>query len=113
MANVQNSSHDWAWTTLIQSLQNDIVRLHDTVENLRRETGDARERHREELDDLIEQLRRVRVELDPILTERQAAQKARREIVWGWVGRGGWILIAGVAFTIWHYISKHVHIGAE
>lgn len=100
-------TNDWAWPALIQSLQHDIVRLHETVELMRRETSQARERHREELDELIDQLRAVRSELDPIIEERNAAQKAKREMVWDWIGKGGWILIAAAAIAIWHYLREH------
>lgn len=104
-----NAPTDWAWPALIQSLQNDIIRLHETVESLRRDTSMARERHREELDDLIDQLRRVRAELDPILTEREEAQKARHELFWGWLGKGGWILLAGAAAFLYHLLTRHLN----
>ena len=102
-----NAPSDWAWPALIQSLQHDIIRLHEIVDLMRRETSDARERHREELDELIDQLRRVRSELDPLLEEREAARKAKREMVWGWVGKGGWIFIAAVAAAFWHFLTEH------
>jgi len=99
---------DWAWPALIQSLQHDIVRLHETVETLRRDTSAARDRHRDELDELIAQLRAVRSELDPIIEERKETQKAKREMFWDWVGRGGWVLIAGLAAAAWHYLNEHI-----
>ena len=43
---------DWAWPALIQSLQRDIEHLRGAVDDLRRETVQSRERHRDELDDL-------------------------------------------------------------
>ena len=104
-----NAPTDWAWPALIQSLQHDIIRLHEIVELMRRETSDARERHREELDELIDRLRRVRSELDPILNERQAAQQAKREMVWDWVGKGGWVVLTGIAIAVWHYLTRHIN----
>ena len=104
-----NAPSDWAWPALIQSLQHDIIRLHEIVDSMRRETSDARERHREELDELIDQLRRVRSELDPILNERQAAQQAKREMVWDWVGKGGWVVLTGIAIAVWHYLTRHIN----
>lgn len=101
------SQTDWAWPRLLDSLQRDISRLHETVEMMRRETSEARERHRQELDHLIEQLRQVRSELDPIITERIASKKARNEMLWDWFGRAGWIAIFGALATAWHYLTKH------
>ena len=105
MANVP--TNDWAWPALIQSLQHDIVRLHETVEVMRRETGEARDRHRNEIDKLIEQLRAVRSDLDPIIDERRGAQQARRDMVWGWVGKGGWLVLLGIAAATWHWFTNH------
>lgn len=104
---------DWAWPALIQSLQRDIEHLRGSVDDMRRESVQSRERHRDELDDLIDQLRRVRSELDPILSERQAAQKAKRAVLWDWIGKGGWILLTGVALAAWHYLTKHAGIDHE
>ena len=98
---------DWAWPALISSLQRDIEHLRGAVDEMRRETGEARERHRNEIDRLIDQLRSVRSDLDPILDDRKAAKTAKREIVWGWVGRGGWFVLAGIAAAVWHWLSKH------
>jgi hypothetical protein len=98
---------DWAWPALIQSLQRDIEHLRGAVDDMRRETSHARERHREELDGLIDQLREVRSELDPILTEREASKAAKREMVWGWVGKGGWLVLLGTAAAVWHWITNH------
>jgi type VI protein secretion system component VasF len=105
MANAPTS--DWAWPALIQSLQHDIIRLHETVEALRRDTTEARERHREELDDLIDQLRQVRAELSPIVDDRRAAKEARRDLLWGWIGKGGWAFIVAVAAILWHFLTRH------
>lgn len=99
---------DWTWQALIQSLQSDIAHLRDLMDEARRETAQARDIHRRELDALIEQLREVKSHLEPILTEREAAKKARNEMLWGWAGRGGWVLIAAAGFAIWHYLTKHM-----
>lgn len=103
-----NNNPDWAWPALIQSLQRDITHLRDLMDEARRETAAAREAHRKELDALIEQLREVKSHLEPILSEREAAKKARREMVWGWMGKGGWVIILAAAATAWHWISKHL-----
>ena len=80
-------AEDWAWPALIQSLQRDIEHPRGAVDDLRRETVQSRERHRDELDGLIDQLRAVRSELDPILSERAGARKAKRDMLWDWVGK--------------------------
>lgn len=106
MANAP-SGPDWAWPALIQSLQQDITHLRTVMDEARRETAAAREAHRRELDSLIEQLREVRAEIDPILEEREVAKKARRDLVWNWVGKGGWIIVTGLALAVWHYLTQH------
>jgi hypothetical protein len=108
MANVPTSSPDWAWPALIQSLQRDIEHLRDLMDDARRETAATREAHRKELDALIEQLRAVKAELDPILEEREARRKARRAVAWEWAGKGGWALFALIALAVWHWISEHL-----
>ena len=104
-----NVPTDWAWPALIQSLQNDISHLRDLMDEARRETSTIREQHRKELDGLIEQLRVVRAELEPIIEEREASRKARREMVWDWIGKGGWIVIVGAVAAGWHYIKRHLN----
>lgn len=99
---------DWAWPRLLDSLQRDIARLQETVEDMRRESVEARERHREELDKIIAQLRAVQNELSPLVSDREQARKARRELIWDWFGRAGWIAIAGLLIAGWHYLTKHV-----
>lgn len=99
---------DWAWPRLLDSLQRDITRLHETVELMRRETVEARERHREELDGLISQLRQVRAELDPILTEREKLADARDDVKWKWIDRAAWAAAVGIALAVWHYVKNHV-----
>ena len=104
---------DWAWPALIQSLQRDIEHLRGAVDDLRRETVQSRERHRDELDGLIDKLREVRSELDPILSERAGARKAKRDMMWDWIGKGGWIVLTGLAIAVWHYMTKHLGIDHE
>ena len=98
---------DWAWPALIQSLQRDIEHLRGAVDDMRRESVQSRERHRDELDGLIDQLREVRTELDPILEERQAGRAAKREMVWGWLGKAGWIALLALGAAVWHYLTEH------
>jgi len=98
---------DWAWPALIQSLQRDIEHLRGAVDDMRRETLHSRERHRDELDGLIEQLREVRAELDPILEERQTAREAKREMLWGWLGKAGWVALIALGAAVWHYLTEH------
>jgi hypothetical protein len=98
---------DWAWPALIQSLQRDIEHLRGAVDDMRRESVQSRERHRDELDGLIDQLREVRTELDPILEERQAGRDAKREMVWGWLGKAGWIALIALGVAAWHYLTEH------
>ena len=98
---------DWAWPALIQSLQRDIEHLRGAVDDMRRESVQSRERHRDELDGLIDQLREVRTELDPILEERQTARAAKRQMLWGWVGKAGWIALLALGAAVWHYLTEH------
>lgn len=98
---------DWAWPALIASLQHDIAQLRGAMDEARRETSTARELHRRELDALIEQLRDMKRELGPIVEERNAAKEARRDILWGWIGKGGWALIATAVAIFWHWITRH------
>ena len=98
---------DWAWPALIQSLQRDIEHLRGAVDDMRRESVQSRERHRDELDGLIDQLREVRTELDPILEERQAGRAAKREMVWGWLGKAGWVALIALGVAAWHYLTEH------
>ena len=108
MVNAPTDSHaDWAWPALIQSLQRDIAHLREMMDEARKENAAVREAHREQLDELIEELREVRSHLEPIISEREATQKARREVLWGWAGKGGWLILLGILMTAWHYISKH------
>jgi hypothetical protein len=99
---------DWAWTTLIRSLQNDIAHLRTVVDDARSETAAARDQHRREIDGLILQLRDLRNEIAPVLEDREAARKAKREMVWGWVGRGGWLALAVLAAAVWHWVTNHL-----
>ena len=101
-------TNDWAWPKLIESLQRDIARIQELVEAMRIESAEAREAHRQELSRLIEQLRTVKDQLEPIISERAEAAKAKREMVWGWIGKGGWIVLTGVALACWHYLTKHL-----
>lgn len=96
---------DWTWQALIQSLQNDIEHLREHVDEGKKEAAE----HRRQIDGLIDQLREVKAHLEPILSERQAAQKARREMLWGWAGKGGWLLLFGLLMAVWHYISSHIN----
>lgn len=103
-----NNSPDWAWPALIASLQRDISNLRDHVDEVRRDAVAAREQHRREVEALIEQLREVKAHLEPIISERDAAKKARREMLWGWMGKGGWVIILAAAATAWHWVTKHL-----
>ena len=98
---------DWAWPALIQSLQRDIEHLRGSVDDMRRETVQSRERHRDELDGLIDQLREVRTELDPIIEEREQARDAKRQMLWGWLGKAGWIALIALTAAVWHYLTEH------
>ena len=102
-----NREPDWAWPALIQSLQRDIDHLRTLIDEARREGTHAREVHRQELDTLIDELREVRTELDPILEERQTARDAKREMLWGWVGKAGWVALIALGVAAWHYITEH------
>ena len=101
------SSEDWAWPALIRSLQTDIAHLRELMDEARRETSAAREQHRRELDALIDQLRAVRHQLDPIVEERRAARDAQRQTVWKWIERAGWGGILIVGYALWHWLNNH------
>ena len=104
-----NNNHgDWAWPALIQSLQQDITHLRELMDDVRRESSNAREQHRQELNHMIEQLRDLRDKLHPIVKEREDTQKLARQTRWAWIERFGWILMGGIALSVWHYISKHL-----
>jgi hypothetical protein len=81
---MNNTSGDWAWPALIQSLQHDIARLHELMDEERRDNAQARSEHRRQLDALIEQLRDVRAELDPIVDERRRTEDLRNKTWWAW-----------------------------
>jgi hypothetical protein len=34
-------------------------------------------------------------------------------MLWDWIGKGGWILLTGVAIAVWHYMTKHLGIDHE
>lgn len=103
-----NNSPDWAWPALIQSLQHDISKLRDHVDEARREAAAAREIHRREIEGLIDQLREVKSHLEPIVEERKAARNSRRDIASDWTKKGGWLMILGLLAAVWHYVSNHV-----
>ena len=107
MVNAPNSA-DWAWPALIESLQRDIAHLRELMDEARRETAQARERHRQELDALIEQLRLVRAELGPIVKEREDTSKLARETRWGWIERAGWVAIGGIALALWELLKRNL-----
>ena len=111
--NGSSNNSDWAWPALIQSLQHDISHLRTLIDEARHENAAVREAHRKELNAMIEELREVRNAIDPILEEREAAQKARRDMIWGWVGRGGWLIALGVALAIWHYFTSHIKLKVD
>ena len=105
MANVQV---DWAWPALIESLQRDIAHLRELMDEARRETAQAREAHRKELDALIEQLRLVRAELGPIVKEREEGERLARETRWSWFERAGWIVMGGLALAAWEFLRRQL-----
>ena len=107
MVNAPNSA-DWAWPALIESLQRDIAHLRELMDEARRETAQARERHRQELDALIEQLRVVRNELEPIVKERTNTQRLAQETRWRWFERAGWVVMGGIALAVWDFIRRHL-----
>ena len=98
---------DWAWPALIQSLQHDISKLRDLMDEARRETVQAREAHRRELDALIEQLREVKSHLDPIVRERSDRDRLAQQTWWKWLERIGWGGIVLTALAVWHYVKEH------
>lgn len=107
MVNV--SEHDWAWPALIQSLQRDVERLREAMDEARRETAQAREAHRKELDALIDQLRALRNDISPIVKEREDSAKLARETRWSWIERAGWIAMGGIALAVWEYLRRHLN----
>lgn len=102
------SNPDWAWPALIQSLQRDVERLREAMDEARRETAQAREAHRRELDALIDQLRDLRNDLAPIVKEREADAKLSRETRWGWIERAGWVVMGGIALAVWEFVRRHL-----
>jgi hypothetical protein len=107
MANVSPPT-DWAWPALIQSLQRDIAHLRELMDEARRETAAAREAHRNELNALIEQLRIVRDQVDPIVKEREDSEKLARETRWSWIERAGWVVMGGIALAVWEFLKRHL-----
>lgn len=107
MASAQNNT-DWAWPALIQSLQRDISHLRELTDEARREAAATREQHRKELDSLIDQLRQVRHEINPIVKERSDSQRLARETRWGWIERAGWIVVGGIALAVWEFVKRHL-----
>lgn len=99
---------DWAWPALIQSLQHDISKLRDLMDESRRETVAAREQHRRELDALIEQLREVKSHLEPMIRERTDREKLAQATWWKWIERAGWAGLVLAAYAIWHTIREHL-----
>ena len=109
MANVQTNSPDWAWPALIQTLQQDIARLHAAVDTLRHEHHSAREHHQAEIGRLVEQLREVQQQLEPIVEDRTTFRDDRREVSKRWFERAGWGLLLAVGYAVWHYLSNHLN----
>ena len=107
--NNNNPPADWAWPALIQSLQRDISHLRELMDEARRETAQAREIHRRELDALIEQLRQVRTELDPIVKARDDGQRLARQTRWSWIERAGWVVMGGIALAVWEFLRRHLN----
>jgi Spy/CpxP family protein refolding chaperone len=106
--NNNNPPADWAWPALIQSLQRDIGQLRELMDEARRETIQVREIHRKELDALIDQLRSVREQLNPIVKEREDSNRLSRETRWSWIERTGWVVIGGLALAAWHFIKENL-----
>lgn len=104
---MNNGHPDWAWPALIQSLQSDISRLREAMDEARRETASARELHRRELDGLIEQLRDLRNEIAPVIRERHQARKHMDETRWAWIERLGWVVMGGIALAVWEFFKRH------
>ena len=107
MANVSPPT-DWAWPALIQSLQRDVERLREAMDEARRETVQAREAHRKELDALIDQLRSLRNDISPIVKEREDGERLARETRWSWVERAGWIVMGGLALAAWEFLKRNL-----
>jgi Spy/CpxP family protein refolding chaperone len=107
--NNNNPPADWAWPALIQSLQRDIGQLRELMDEARRETIQVREIHRKELDALIDQLRSVRSELDPIVKERSDERRLARETRWSWIERTGWVVMGGLALAAWEFMRRHLN----
>jgi hypothetical protein len=103
------SSPDWAWPALIQSLQRDVERLREAMDEARRETAAAREAHRKELDALIDQLRALRNDIAPIVKEREDDEKLARETRWSWIERAGWVVMGGLALAVWEFLRRHLN----
>ena len=101
-------SPDWAWPALIQSLQRDVERLREAMDDARRETVAAREAHRQELDKLIEQLRKLSSDIAPIVEERETGKKLARQTRWAWVERTGWIVMGGIALAVWEFVRRQI-----
>jgi hypothetical protein len=102
------TSADWAWPALIESLQRDISHLRELMDESRRESAATREAHRKELDCLIEQLRSVRDQVDPIIKEREESERLAREARWSWIERLGWIVMGGIALAVWEFIKRQL-----
>ena len=99
---------DWAWPRLLDSLQRDITRLQEIVDEMRKDTLAAREMHRRDLDALIEQLRSLQAQLTPIVQERVSEKDAARDVKWSWLEKAGWAGIVGLGWIIWHFITRHL-----
>jgi hypothetical protein len=107
MVNVPPSA-DWAWPRLIESLQRDIYELRETVNDIRKETAIARDKHRDEVDGLIEQLRSIRTALDPIVSSRDSDMTAKQRLKWAWIERLGWVAMGGIAIALWEFIKREL-----
>jgi uncharacterized membrane protein YccC len=106
MANVP--THDWAWPALIQSLQHDILALRSSMDEARRETAQTREQHRRELDALIEQLRDLRNDINPVVKERQSRDALAQKTRWAWIERAGWVVMGGIALAVWEFLKRQI-----
>ena len=101
---MNSAGGDWAWPALIQSLQHDIAHLRELMDDARRESVQAREAHRREIDALIDQLRHVRSELEPIIDERKRVRDLKDKTWWTWLERAGWAGLVLAAYAVWHWI---------
>lgn len=101
-----DSTNDWVWPKLIESLQRDIERLRETIEATRQEAATVREAHRKELDALIEQLRSLRNDLNPIVSERVQNARLAKETRWKWIERLGWVAMGGVSLAVWEFLKR-------